>query len=174
MEQISPFQSIMMYQGPFFMDLLAAAANWIRSNLSYDLRVRLKVHKAFIELTQNVSHYSAQRVEMGTEPPLTCGVGRFEIITDQKFVYIQTSNPILPVHGPILTGYCNQINSMSIDQLQILKAANRNHKEVKTSAAHIGLIHVGIISEQPLDFSVEKINEQFSRFTVTAKIQITE
>lgn len=165
---------IMSYQGPFFMDLLAATANWIRSSMIFHLRVKLKVHKIFVELAQNVAHYSAERIDLGTEIYGTCGIGRFDIFANNEYVYIRTSNLILHEHGPVLAGYCHQINSMEPEQLKAFKAANRNHRELKTSAAHIGLIHVGIISEQPLDFLIEEKNEKYSMFTVTAKVTTTE
>ena len=171
MEQNALHSAVMRYQGPFFMDLLAATANWIRGSMPFSLRVKLKVHKIFVELAQNVSHYSAERIDQGSEVYGTCGIGCFHIFADNEFVFIQTSNLILKEHGSILAGYCQQINSMELEQLKAFKAANRNHREMKTSAAHIGLIHVGIISEQPLDFLIEEKDERFSIFTVTAKVK---
>ncbi|MBP1669835.1 MAG: hypothetical protein H6Q21_2201, partial [Bacteroidetes bacterium] len=55
---------LLTYQGPITVNLVSFLGNYIKSFIDYDNKVLVKLFKIYIELTQNVSYYSAETMQV--------------------------------------------------------------------------------------------------------------
>ncbi|NJM15155.1 MAG: hypothetical protein HC896_07065 [Bacteroidales bacterium] len=98
------------------------------------------------------------------------GVGSFEIVEHKDHYLISTGNLIYNNDIQKLNSNVEEINQKDQSDLRGLKRKVRGQATDRDVGAHIGLIHVGIISSNKLAHSIQNINEKFSYFKVTAKV----
>jgi hypothetical protein len=128
-----------------------------------------KIFRIFVELTQNVSYYSAETIEMG--PETNCGAGWVSVQNFPNEYHVTTGNRIKEEHAPILTRYCNEINALSEEELKKLKRDLRAQAMVRDTGANIGLIQSCIMSGNPIDFL---ISEEDGNHYFTIRVRITK
>ncbi|MFW6326954.1 MAG: DUF6272 family protein [Bacteroidota bacterium] len=166
-QSFSGEDSILRYKGPMTIHVRTFFANFLKVLVDNDYKTSNRLFKIFIELTQNVAYYSAHRQDVDTQ---SVGVGEFVLNEYEKSFNFTTINLILPDHGPKLIDYCKEINRLDVLGLRELKRKKRKLAGVMDVGAHIGLIHIGILSENALDYDVLKENDDFFRFRITASI----
>jgi hypothetical protein len=146
----------------------------MKESVDADQKVITRIFKVFIELVQNVSNYSAQvNDKLFDEHQQRNGIGWFSIDESEHFYKISTGNLISKEHGPVLLKNCDQINSLNNDELRNLKRQTRKLANVKDIGAHIGLIHTGLITNNPLEIDVSPVDEDHSFFKITAQVSKT-
>lgn len=160
----------MSFHGPISLDFISFAANYIREMVDADQKLLKRIFKVFIELVQNVSYYSAEVRKNEKHPNTRRGVGWFRIDESEIDFVISTGNLINKEHGPILLNNCKEINQLDEVKLRDLKRKTRRQASIKDIGAHIGLIHTGIISGNPLEIEISDVNEQHSFFVIKVKI----
>ena len=160
--------TLLSYKGPVTIHVRTFFGNFIKVVVDQNYKTVNKLFKSFIELTQNVAYYSAEKAKI---EDIEVGVGEFNLTSEDNIFYFSTGNTILNEHGPILTSYCEEINSMEIDALRELKREKRRMSSVRDVGAHIGLIHVGIITENKLIFDIKEINDSISYFKIGVQIE---
>ncbi|MBN2522597.1 MAG: SiaB family protein kinase [Bacteroidales bacterium] len=163
-----PEENIICYHGPINIDLVSFASNYIKKHIVADASVVGKIYKVFIELTQNVSYYSAK--QYSKLRAFGSGIGWFRVDEKKDHFAITTGNVILKEHGPILKKNCAEINSLGESKLRELKRVTRSQAGIRDIGAHIGLIQMGLITGNPLNLNIESQNENHSFFTITAKV----
>jgi len=159
---------LLTYQGPITVNLVSFLGNYIKSFINYDTKVLVKLFKIYIELTQNVSYYSAETKEV--KNGVNCGVGWFTLQEYDDSYRITTGNRILKTDAQKLIQYCNEINVLKEDELRDLKRKTRAQAMVRDVGAHIGLIQTSLTSGNKLDFSIEPINRTQSFFIISTKV----
>jgi hypothetical protein len=136
--------------------------------INNDSKIVSKIYKVFIELTQNVSYYSAESKEINQG--LYSGIGWFSLDEFEEYYKFTTANLILKEHAPILHKNCNEINTMNEFELRELKRKTRGQAKIRDIGAHIGLIHTGLITGNSLEFNIDEIDDKYSYFTISAKL----
>ncbi len=160
--------TMLSYKGPITIHIRTFFGNFIKVVIDQDYKTVNRLFKSFIELTQNIAFYSAEKINIEN---IDIGVGEFNLISKDNFFNFSTRNKILKEHGPILKGYCEQINSLNVEKLRELKREKRRQSSVKDVGAHIGLIHVGIITESKLSFKIIDIDDDLSYFEIGVNIK---
>jgi len=145
-------KSVLLYQGALTVNLVSILGNQVRLLLAQDLKGVQKIFRVFVELAQNVSYYSAESYDTGSE--VYCGAGFVSVQVFDTEYHITTGNRIREVDGPTLTRYVNEINAMNDEELRKLKRELRAEALVRDTGAHIGLIQSCILSGNPLDFEI--------------------
>jgi len=161
-------KSLLIYQGVFTVNLISILGNHLRLMPDHDTLLLQHIFKVFIELSQNVSYYSAETIEV--KQGVFCGIGWVSVQQLNDNYKITTSNLIKPEHGPKLLHYCHEINSLDEESLKILKRKTRAQAMLRDTNAHIGLIQTGIISGSKLDFEVSENIENSKFFRISATI----
>ncbi len=160
---------LLEYKGPFCIDILSNLGTYIKHTFGLQSQTGNRLYKVFFELTQNVAKYSVE-----TRPVDNCkhsGVGSFSLLENGKLLILTTSNLINNKDGPILQKYCSNINSMSLDELREFRTKTRNKSlGEKDLGAHIGIIQIGLLSLNKLDFEIKTISDSHSVFTICASI----
>jgi hypothetical protein len=160
---------ILAYKGPFCIDILSSFGNYIKQLFNSSPQTCNRLYKLFFELTQNVAKYSAE-----TLPIKNCrfsGIGTFTIEETEASIILTTSNLIKNSHSLTLIKYCTDINSMNRNELRKFKIETRRiTPDSNDIGAHIGIIQVGILTYNNIDFEIEKIDQDHSLFTICATI----
>ena len=159
---------LLIYQGVFTVNLISMLGNQIRLLPDHDSLLLQRIFKVFIELSQNVSYYSNEMVEI--KPGVSCGAGWISVQGLDDCYRVTTGNLIKPEHGPKLEKYCQEINAMDDESLKILKRRTRAEAMLRDTNAQIGLIQTGLISGNKLDFEVSTDETQLSFFRISAII----
>ena len=161
-------KSLLLYQGTLTVNLISILSNHIRLLLNHDFKALQKIFKIFIELCQNVSYYSADSFEVNTG--VFCGSGWVSVQDLDECYHISTGNAIKPGDADTLTRYCQEINSLSEEELRKLKREIRSEALARETGAHIGLIQTSILSGNHLEFLIDKQDEAKPTFILTAII----
>lgn len=161
-------QNIILYQGPINIDLVSFISNYLKQYLKADIAVTSRIYKVLIELIQNVSYYSAE--QFSNTRSFGSGIGWFRVDENEKDFTISTGNKIYKEHGPVLEKNSSEINSLQEEELRELKRKTRTQASQRDIGAHIGLIQTGLITRNAIDLKIKPVDEIFSFFTITAKV----
>lgn len=160
--------NVICYHGPINIELISFTSKYMKQYMHEDAKIIGRVYKVFIELTQNVSYYSAQ--QHNTSRTFGSGIGWFRIDESEDSYTIRTGNRIFKEHGPILVKNSVEINSLEEDALRALKRRTRSQANKRDIGAHIGLIQTGLITGNQIEIKIDDIDEKHSFFTITAKV----
>lgn len=144
--------ALLLYKGAFTVNLISTLGNQIKLLPEIDFRVVQKLFRIFMELTQNVSYYSAKTVHI--KSGVSCGSGWVSLQNMEDYFQITTGNRIHPEHGGKLESYCTEINSFDEIALKKLKRDIRSQALARDTGAQIGLIQTSIISGHKLDYKI--------------------
>ncbi len=167
---ISSYQKekVLSFHGPLTINLLSFIGNYLKSVVNTDQVLSSRLYKIFIELTQNVSYYSAEVKEV--ERGIKSGVGWFLLNEYDEYFIFTTGNLIKKEDGFKLTRNCTEINSLDEEDLRRLKRKTRGEAKIRDIGAHIGLIQTGLLSGNLLDFRISEINNKHSYFTISVRL----
>jgi len=160
--------SLLLYQGTLTVNLISILSNHIRVLLNHDFRALQKIFKIFIELSQNVSYYSAETSEVSTG--VFCGIGWVSVQEYSENYHVSTGNVIKDTDADTLVRHCQEINSLSEEELRKLKRQIRSEALARETGAHIGLIQTSIISGNQLEFKIDKDEKGNNIFILSAKV----
>ena len=160
------------YKGPFFNEMLGKLIEIIRENFSYDPVINRKLLAIFVELAQNIYHYSADFVTLGNKE---YGIGCVNVskeINDKYYTF--TAGNYVPVeYVKELIELCNTINSLDRDQLRKLKRETRSDQVIlneRSKGTGIGLIQIALTVNEPFEYEIIPHDDKKSFFYLTAKI----
>ncbi len=156
------------YKGPVDDRILALIGNYIEAILGKYPKASRKLFRIFIELAQNISYYSAEKIDLGESKEI--GLGTLLISEyDDNFTFI-TGNSVYNDNIIPLIEKCEFINSLDRESLREYKRAQRKMPQGTLGNAHIGLIQVALTSAHPLDLEVSPVDDNISYFSIAVKI----
>jgi hypothetical protein len=160
--------TVICYKGPINIDLVSFISNYLKQHINANNVVVSRIYKVLIELIQNVSYYSVD--QFSNRRSFGTGIGWFRVEENENWFSVSTGNRILKEHGPVLVRNSHEINSLKEDDLRALKRKTRGQASQRDIGAHIGLIQTGLLSGNTLDLTVDPIDDKYSYYTITAKI----
>ncbi|MBM9579662.1 SiaB family protein kinase [Leptospira sp. 201903070] len=160
------YQLIVSFKGRLSQEVLTEFGSMIRTSLSTESKIK-KIFAVFIELAQNMLHYSAERraLEDGREG----GVGIIRV--DEKSIGYNVSSGNLVLNEKIesLKIKCEKINSMSRDELKTYYQQQlRSDRPDDSKGAGVGLIDIARKSDGPLTYGISPVDDKHSFFTLSA------
>lgn len=161
-------KTILSYKGPFYIELISVFGTNIRNFDDAYSNARKKLFKIFIELSQNVSNYSENYHMVNNVQRI--GVGELTLKDLEKAYLFTTKNQVKKTDAEILAERCEIVNASDQLKLRELKREQRLNSPGEKFGARIGLIQAVMLSNNTLDYQIEKINEDFSYFSLTVKI----
>ena len=162
-------ESIISYKGPLTVGLLSYVGNSLRSILKVGHSLEKRLFRIFIELTQNVSYYSAEVIEV--EKGVKSGIGWFVIMESNNHYVVTTGNLIIRSDGFKLIRNCDEINSLNDKELRDLKRKTRSQAIERDVGAHIGLIQTSLLSGSKLDYKITELDKEHSFFTISVNVK---
>jgi hypothetical protein len=160
---------LLSYKGPVNKHVLSIMSSYIKDLLSYHEKISKKIFKIFVELAQNISIYSEERNKYGRNTEES-GVGTIVIIETAKSFHLITGNLLKTSEVEGLRNKCEHINKLDVKELRSYKRSRLELPDSEKGGANVGLIHVAITSENPLDYEISKIDENISFFTLSVKV----
>jgi hypothetical protein len=129
---------------------------------------RKKLFRIFIELSQNVSNYSENYHIVNNVQRI--GVGELTLKDLDTAYLFTTKNQVKKTDAEILAERCELVNASDQIKLRELKREQRLNSPGEKFGARIGLIQAVMLSNNTLEYQIDKINEDFSYFSLTVKI----
>ena len=161
-------KTILSYKGPFYIELISVFGTNIRNFNDIYGNARKKLFKIFIELSQNVSNYSENFHMVNNVQRI--GVGELFLKELDTAYCFTTINQVKKTDAEILAERCEIVNASDQLKLRELKREQRLNSPGEKFGARIGLIQAVMLSKNHLVYKVENINENFSYFSLTVKI----
>ncbi|WP_154658287.1 SiaB family protein kinase [Eisenibacter elegans] len=164
---------VIAYRGPITDVMIAELSREVRQKTAHTPKTGKKVFAVFMELTQNMLYYSAEKTYFGQDPN---SIGMLFLSFDLQEGYtFGCGNLVENPYVPELVENCNIINSLDRDSLRDYKRQQRNAPQRERSrGAGIGLIQSAITADNPLDVVFTEMNERYTLFELTVKIDMLD
>jgi hypothetical protein len=167
---------ILDFQGAMSQDMLVGMAELIKNKSTGDTAQSFlvkKVFSVFIEMAQNIAHYSAERVFLG-DNAYDDGVGAGIIVVSEidNIFTITSGNLVKNNSVDSITGHCDTINRMDREELkQFYKRQIKSSRQNGTRGAGVGLIDMARRSGNTIQYQVTPVDELHSFLVLSVKIQ---
>ncbi|MBX3044795.1 MAG: SiaB family protein kinase [Candidatus Kapabacteria bacterium] len=153
---------IFSFKGAISQEILVEMGNQMRSHLSVNKKFK-KIFSVFVELSQNIMHYSDER-EVTNDSDIGIGI---IIFTEEESYYTVTSgNLVLNSKTPKLTEKLDYIKSLNAEQLkdQYNQRIRQNRSE-DSKGAGLGFIEISRKSDNQISYTFDPFDNQHSFFT---------
>jgi len=158
------------YYGPFDGKVLSTFAKTMEERLQNENgTVAKKIFKIFIELAQNISLYSTERVVSKEEENFT-GYGLFILKEFNDYFWLLTGNKATNNDAFLAAEKCKTINSFSREQLREYKRMLRKRPVNEKGGGNIGLIQVALLSNNKLQYQITKLDENNAFLTIGVEV----
>ena len=161
-------RTLLSYRGPFYIELISVFGTNIKEFTKEYNNSRRKLFRIFIELSQNVSYYSEHFHMVNNIQRI--GLGELVLKEYETFFTFTTSNKVKNSDANILFERCKIVNQSDQLELRHLKREQRMNSPGEKFGARIGLIQAVMLSKNKLKYKIEKIDDKFSIFSITVKI----
>jgi hypothetical protein len=163
-------ETILAFNGVISQDSIVGFGEILRSELhvSNPLSIVNKAFAIYIEMTQNLLHYSALRVSSNGK---SVGVGAVFLIRTSYGYGIVTANFISEKQKQFLEKKCNMVNSLNREDLKEFYLKKRREvAETDSKGAGLGFIDIVRRSGEPVEFMFEPIDQDSYLFFLCSKI----
>ncbi len=161
---------LISYKGPITDVIMSEISRDIRYKFSDNPKASKKLFSIFMELTQNILYYSSEKINFAGN---TDSLGVILITQYEDYYRFACGNLVDNTYIDELAENCNYINSLDKEALREYKRVQRSAPQTERSkGAGIGLIHVAITSENPLDIEFRRIDKSHSFFSISVKINM--
>ncbi len=153
--------SIVSYSGTFTGALLEAFVKQLDYKFGTDTKLDRKIFKIFVELAQNISMYSCDRVPAPKNQAEFTGSGIIIIKEYDDCFNLYAGNLAKTKDISIIQNKCKKINSLSRDELRAYKRELRRSPSMQ-GGGNIGLVQVVLTAENYINFEVKEIDNEHS------------
>lgn len=159
---------LISYKGPITDVIMSEISKDIRYKFAANARASKKIFAIFMELAQNILYYSAEKMQLADKKD---SVGIVLVTRANEFYRFSCGNLVENEYVEELIESCNFINSLDKEKLRDFKREQRsNPQRERSKGAGIGLIQVALTSENPLEVEFKEIDEKYSFFSITVRI----
>ncbi|MCP5050498.1 MAG: hypothetical protein GY940_25260 [bacterium] len=166
---------VLDFQGAMSQDMLVGMAELIKNKSVHDSQrtsTVKKVFAVFIEMAQNIAHYSSERVHMSGNPSGN-GVGAgIIVVTEAENIFTITSGNMVKTNlTPAIIKHCQTINQMDKEELkQFYKQQIKGARETGKRGAGVGLIDIARKSGDSIKYQVDSLDDEHSFLVLSVKI----
>ncbi len=165
-EQIKGSKVLVSIKGVLSQDIITEFGTMIKSSLSAETNTR-KIFAVFIEMAQNILHYSNERNKATDE-----GVGIMTLKEVEDTFYLSSGNIILKPNAEKIKSKCEIVNSSNKEELKAMHQDQiRKGRPEGSKGAGLGLIDIARKVDGPINCIIDSIdsNNSFITLTVTFK-----
>lgn len=171
-QSMSGMNVVLAFEGAISQSILVGLAEMIKEKLSvesFQSKISKKIFSIFIELAQNIHHYSIEKVQVAEGKSVGKGI---IIVQENENEYLVSSGNLMKSENskPILDK-CNLINSLKPEELKsFYKQQVKIPRAFDNDGGGIGLIDVARKSNSKLDVQIKNVDEESSFFILSVKI----
>ncbi len=163
------------FQGAVSHDLLVGMAELIKKKFSQEFgksNIVKKVFSIFVEMAQNISFYSAERVYLDDQGG-EVGAGIIVVTGEDKIYTVTSGNLVEKTSTPRIIRHCEIINRMDKEDLrQFYKEKIKSSRKEGRRGAGVGLIDIARKSGHPISYGVTPVNGAHSFLVLSVKIKV--
>jgi len=167
-------EAFLTFYGPISQELISEIAQLVRKHLKNKGVSQTTISKVFsllIEQSQNIFHYSAERIENTEHKNSTIQIGMISVGMKDNRYYVEGGNLIENAFISKLEKKLTYVKSLSKEALKLLYKKQRKSAIYDSSkGAGLGIIEVARKSSRPLEFNFNKIDDQYSFFLIKSEI----
>jgi len=154
---------ILSFKGAVSQEILVEIGSMIRNKFTMQKDIK-KIFSVFVELSQNIMHYSAER-EYSQKENSNVGVGIILFSEHQDYFYISSGNLIDNSLVDRIESKINKINSMSQDELKdYYQEQRRMPQEDGSKGAGLGFITMSMKSLNQLEYNFTELDDVISHY----------
>lgn len=147
---------IFFYAGYFSQNIIAAMADAVKMRIEYvgaEGMTRRKLFSSFVEMAQNIVHYSADSYEKAGQAGAEMRHGSVCITSKDDRYYLHCANPILADVAERLREKLEHLHTLTIDEIKReYKEMLRSETPDDSKGAGLGLLTVARDASAPLEF----------------------
>ncbi len=158
------------FKGAISQDVLVELGTLLKNKSAFDRKVK-KVFAIFVEMTQNILHYSAETETIAVGDGRAAGVGVVVVSETETDYSVSAGNMITNEQVEHLRSQCERIHGSDEVQLkQYYDERIKSHTLEGSKGAGLGLLDIARKSDYPLEYGIQNIDDQHSFFVMTARI----
>ena len=159
-----------IFKGALNHEAIYYLGETLKEKISDAENKKSKILSVFVELAQNIKLYSAQKVYSESEGQ-EVGVGMMAFGENSDAYHIRSGNVIRNTSRKELIDRCRLINSLDREELNKLYLKERNRAiEDNREGGNIGLIEMARRSRNPLNVSMDQIDDDTTFFSIEVRI----
>ncbi|MDZ4726067.1 MAG: SiaB family protein kinase [Leptospira sp.] len=163
---MSDHRLLIHFKGALYQDILTELGSIIQTSMKGETKIK-KIFAVFVELAQNILHYSLERIANPDES--TSGVGMIVVTERPEGYYVSSGNYISSDKITGIEEKIKFINELSPEEKKSYYTKQlRSDRPDDSKGAGVGLIDIARKSDAPLEYSIENVPEGKSFFTLTA------
>lgn len=147
---------VFFYVGYFSQSVVTAISEVIRArleNVGAAGPTRRKIFSSFIELSQNIMHYSSDALVPNDQSENQMRRGSFCIGTSEDGFFLLSANPVATSNVELIRKSLEPLRSMTVEQIkEAYKKALREETPVSSKGAGLGFLTLARDASEPLDF----------------------
>jgi hypothetical protein len=161
---------ILSFKGAVSQEILVEIGSMIRNKFTMQKDIK-KIFSVFVELSQNIMHYSAER-EFSQKENTNVGVGIILFSEHLDYFYISSGNLIDNKLVPRITKKIEVINSMDQEELkEYYQEQRRMPQEDGSKGAGLGFIDIARKSGNKIDYEMNVVDDSHSFFVLKVKFK---
>jgi hypothetical protein len=164
-QEVKDFKSIVYFKGQMSQDILGELGSMIKYSWSSESNVK-RIFATFIEIAQNILHYSAERVQ--DSDGNSKGIGMIVVNEEKDRFCLSSGNLIHNSTAQILQDKLEYLNSLNKDELKKLyKEQIKSVRPEDSKGAGLGFVDIARKSDSKLYYKVDAVDNQHSFFTLS-------
>jgi hypothetical protein len=157
---------ILTFKGALSQEILVEMGDMIKNKLITDKQIK-KIFSVFVEMAQNIMHYSGER-EYSTKEEKEIGVGILLFTQNTTHYFITSGNVINDLTAERVKSKIDVINQLDSEGLKALyKEQLSKPQEDGSRGAGLGFIDMARKSGNKINYNLNKVDESSSFLTLT-------
>lgn len=162
----------MSFHGMLSQDVLSLIGQRLK-NIPNSQVLSKRLFALAVEMTQNILHYSAQKMQ-SEKDGREVGVGVIAISETDEFHVISSGNYVHDIDAEAIVERVNYINSLSAKELKdYYREQRKAPQRANKPGANLGFIDMRRKSGNQLDVIIHETNDEHSFFILSVKIRKT-
>lgn len=165
---------IFFYAGYFSQNIINAIGDAVRLRLEQTETsgsVRRKIFSTFIEMAQNIVHYSSDSLTPPDQATLEIRAGSVMVSQVAGAFHIVCANPVDPEFAEQLKPLLEPLRAMSMEQIKdAYRKTLRAETDEHSKGAGLGFLTIAKDSSAPIEYGFEATGNGMQMFTLKATI----
>ena len=158
--EIKDHKILVSFKGAISQEVLTEFGTMIKSSLSAETKTQ-RVFAVFVELAQNIVHYSA---EFEQSVIGRAGVGIIILTEKQNLFYLSSGNMVLNEKVEKIKAKCEKVNAMNKDELKAYyqELIRGERPKDDSRGAGLGIVDIARKCDSPIKCTIDHVDDKMS------------